>query len=194
MAKAGDPGYRQAVSAFLFSLVAVVLASLGARDVAILAGLAARQGRRPAMLVLAALSAIATAVVMGWLATRMLPMLGPVGRGVLAAMLLALAGAEMLLRRPFIPPSEPTRSLGAGALVLLAQQATDAPRMLVLGIAVGLAAPLPAAAGGALGGILAMIAAQVAGEAALTPGFGRCRRLIGALLLLAAALTALRVL
>jgi hypothetical protein len=61
-------------------------------------------------------------------------------------------------------PAEPTRSLGAIALVLLAEQVADAARFFVLALAVATGAPPLAAAGGALGSGAVLTAAWMLGR------------------------------
>ena len=180
------------MSGFFLSFLAVLLASIGARDVATVAGLSARQGARPALLLVAAASAGGAAAVMGWAANAVLPLLAEDARGVMAAITLAVAGAEMLVLRARPLPAEPTESLGAGALVLLAQQLTDAARFMIFGIGIGLAAPVSAAAGGALGGAAAMLGAWLGGERLLAGRVAGWRRAIGAALLVLALAVAAR--
>jgi putative Ca2+/H+ antiporter (TMEM165/GDT1 family) len=110
----------------------------------------------------------------------------------LAAIALALAAAEMLWPRSDREPHEPTRSLGAFAIVLAARQIGDGPRFLIFAIAIAGNSPVLAPAGGAIGS-----------AAALTLGWslgaGLSRRLplralrmgIAALLLMAGAIIAI---
>ena len=102
-----------------------------------------------------------------------------------------LAGGESLLLTPKPVPSEPTHSLGALALLLLAHQVTDAARFIVFGIAAGMAAPVVAGMAGALGGGV-LVAAGWASPKAVTSRTARmARKLVGALLLLTAIVIAL---
>ncbi len=89
------------------------------------------------------------------------------------------AEVESLLLAPGKPPKEPTRSLGALAIVLLAHQLTDAARFLVFAIAVAFAAPLPAA----VGGTIVLTAAWLAPELASDPRLRIARRAVGAAML-----------
>ncbi|KHK90010.1 hypothetical protein [Novosphingobium malaysiense] len=138
--------------AFYLTLIAVLLAGIGARDQVTVAGLALRQGPRPGILVVALASAGATAVFATWAATALLAQLPPPARTIFVAIALALAGLESLILRPRRNPREPTHSLGALLLVLLAHQVTDAARFLVFGMGVGFGAPLASGAAGILGG------------------------------------------
>lgn len=138
--------------AFYLTLIAALLAGIGARDQATVAALVARQGRRPAVLVVALGCAVATAVVAALAARWLLGVLPPPARGIFGGIALAMAGIESLAvpaRRAF---REPTHSLGALALVLLAQQLTDAMRFVVFGLGVAMAAPFAAGAAGVLAG------------------------------------------
>jgi putative Ca2+/H+ antiporter (TMEM165/GDT1 family) len=132
------------MSGFLFALIACVLASLGARDQALVASLRAVQGPRPALLLVALATAAATTALAAWAGARLLADLAPHQRGLAAALGLLAAGGEMLLLGTPRAPTEPTRSLFAALVVLLAHQVTDAARLLVLTLAVATAAPVPA--------------------------------------------------
>src|SRR3546814_5120950 len=65
-----------------------------------------------------------------------------------------MAGLESMILAPRRDLLEPTHSLGALALVLLAHQVTDAARFLVFGMGVGFAAPLASGAAGVIGGFV----------------------------------------
>ena len=182
------------MSGALFALIACALAGIGARDQLLVAGLAARNGSRPGLLVVALLSSISTAGIAAFAAQAVLPLLAADARQLLAALALGLAGAEMLLAKPARLGAEPTHSLGATAIVLLAQQLTDAARFLVFALAVGTGAPLAAGAGGAIGGAAAVAAGWLAGDDLLTLRLTLVRRVAGAVLLVVAAGLALTVL
>ena len=167
----------------LLALIAVVFAGLGARDQVTLAHLVGRQGARPGMLVTAIAVSIVSAAIAAWAAIAIAPQLAPTARGLLAAMALGFAGVESLLLAPGKPPKEPTRSLGALAIVLLAHQLTDAARFLIFAIAVAFAAPFPAAVGGAVGGTIVLTAAWLAPELASDPRLRIARRAVGAAML-----------
>ena len=172
--------------AFYLSLIAVVLAGLGARDQVTLAGVALHQRGRPALLVVAVLCACATGALAVWAAGRMLPILPPPARMIFAAVAVGFAGAESMLLVPRRALAEPTRSLGALALVLLARQVTDAGRFLIFGLGVGMGAPLAAGAGGILGSAALVFFAWARPELLETPGARLIRRAVGGVLLLAA--------
>ena len=79
-------------------------------------------------------------------------------------MVLGLAALELLFVRPRRSADEPTNSLGAFAVVLLAQQLTDAARLLVFALAAASALPQLAALGGAVGGGLSLLGGWLAGQ------------------------------
>lgn len=172
--------------AFYFTLIAVLLAGLGARDQGTVAHLAERQGRRPAVLIVALAAAVLTALLAGYAARFMLEQLPPPARTIFAAMAIGLAGAESIVLVARRPPREPTNSLGALALVLVAHQVIDAARFVVFGMGVGFAAPWHAAAAGALGGTLLMAFAWARPDLLALPAARWIRRAAGGLLLLAA--------
>lgn len=172
--------------AFYLTLLAVLLAGLGARDQVTVAGLVERQGRRPGVLLVALLSAALTAGFAAWAAGVMLAELPPPARAIFAAIALGMAGLESLVLVPRRDPREPTNSLGALLLVLIMHQVTDAARFLVFGMGVGLAGPIPAGAAGVLGGCLLVAAAWARPDLLGTPAARWARRLVGGLLILAA--------
>lgn len=172
------------MSGFYFTFLAVLLAGLGARDQLTVAALTLRQGARPGVLVTGVAVSLATAAAAAWASTLIVPMLASAARQFLAALALGLAGGEALLLSPGRKPKEPTHSLGAFAIVLLAQQLTDATRFLVFAIAVSTNAPIPAGVGGAIAGAALLAAGWLAPEHVARPGMRHLRRGIGAMLLL----------
>ncbi|WP_395330852.1 hypothetical protein WBP06_00725 [Novosphingobium sp. BL-8H] len=180
------------MSAFYLTWIVVLLAGFGARDQTTVAGLVRRQGARPGVLLVALACAVATAALAGWAGSLVLADLPPPARAIFAGIALAISGAELMIFVPRRDPKEPTNSLGALAIVLFAQELTDAARFLVLGLGVGLAAPYAAGAGGALGGAVLAGAAWAMPSALEWRGLRWTRRAIGAALLLAAIVLFLR--
>lgn len=180
------------MTGFLFTLLATFLAGIGARDQLTVAGLAARQGSRPALLIIGIAISVLSAVAAAWAAQAISPMLAGNARLMLAALALALAGGESLLFSPRSPPQEPTRSLVATAVVLLAHQLTDAARFLIFAIAIAASAPIPAAIGGAAGGLAAVTLGWTVPEVILHPRLRTVRRVVGGLLLSIALYLGLR--
>jgi putative Ca2+/H+ antiporter (TMEM165/GDT1 family) len=154
------------LAAFLFALAAVFAVSLGGRDQLLAARLAERLGKGGGLLAVgvlaSALSAFAMAVA-GLALALVLP--GPAA-DMLVAIGLLLAAAELAWHRRAALPEEPTRSLFAIFVVLLARQIGDGARFLVFAFAAGGSAWL-AGAGGALGGSAA-IALGIAASGELT--------------------------
>ena len=146
------------MSGFLFALLASVIVGIGARDQALVAALSERQGARPSVLVVAVLSASASAAAATWAGVQVTPLLAPAARTMLVAMVLALAALELLVMRPLRTPTEPTESLFAFGAVLLAQQVTDAARFVIFALAAGSLLPAATALGGAIGGSVTVLA------------------------------------
>ena len=180
------------MTGFYFAFLAVLIAGVGARDQAAIAALVQRQGARPGVLVTGLAISVATAAFAAWAAQVIAPLLSPNARLFFAGLALALAGGESLLLMPGRRPQEPTLSLGALAVVLLAHQATDAARFLVFAIAVATHAPLPVGIGGAAAGAAIVFAGWLAPELVLDPRLRSLRRGLGALLLAAGAFLCLR--
>lgn len=182
------------MSAFYLAFLAVVLAGLGARDQVTVAGLALRQRARPGLLLAGLAVSVATAAFAAWAGSIVAPLLAGRARLVMTAFALGFAAVESLW--PFAPrqPEEPTASLGALALVLLAHQLTDAARFLVFALAVTFAAPVAAGIGGALAGAASLAAAWMLPEVFADARLGWARRTVGAALLLAAAIVFFRAL
>jgi putative Ca2+/H+ antiporter (TMEM165/GDT1 family) len=135
----------------LFALVAAALASTGGRDQRLVAAFAGKLGKASSLLAATWLVAAVTAGIAAWAGSAMAGLLPPSAKHMLAAIALVLAAAEMVWPRSEHEPLEPTRSLGAYAIVLAARQVGDGPRFLIFAIAVAGNAPVLAAAGGALG-------------------------------------------
>lgn len=168
--------------AFYLTLIAVLLAGIGARDQVTVAALSVRQGQRPAVLIVALLSAAATGVFAAWAASVVLVELPPPARTIFAAIALGMAGLESLVLVPRRDPREPTQSLGALLLVLVMHQVTDAARFLVFGMGVGFAAPIASGVAGVLGGCLLAAFAWFWPHLLDTPAARWTRRVVGALL------------
>ncbi|MGB7372597.1 hypothetical protein [Pontixanthobacter sp.] len=142
------------MSVFLFALVAVILTSLGGRDQVLAAHLSAQQGARVGVLVTGSMIAIITAAVAALSGQYIAGVMPGAGKMMLVAFALLAASIELAWPVDVKQPSEPTHSLGALAIVMLARQIGDGSRFLIFALAVFGAAPGYAAAGGALGGIL----------------------------------------
>lgn len=179
------------MAGFLFAFLACLLASLGARDQVLVAQMTARQGQRPALLLIAIASTVACTAVAAWLAgvvSHEVP--GMPARTVFAGLAMALAGGEALLLVRRRPPQEPTGSLFAALVVVAALQVTDAVRFLIVGLSLAAAAPQTAAMGGAAAGVMALTAAWLEPELAQHAALPKLRRLAGLLLLVAGLVVA----
>jgi len=152
------------VSAFLFAFAAVIVTSIGSRDQMLIAGLAERLARPRPLLSAAWLAAVLSALAMAWAGAFLTALMPPAASAMLIAIALLLAAVELLLPSARIMPKEPTRSLGAVLLVLLARQLGDAPRFVIFALAVAAPQPLLAGAGGALGGGAALTIGWLAGD------------------------------
>ncbi|MFO1255429.1 MAG: hypothetical protein U1E37_07135 [Sphingomonadaceae bacterium] len=175
------------MAGFLFALLASVVVGIGARDQALVAGLAKRQGARSVVLVLALLCASASAGAATWAGVKAAPLLVPAGKAMLVALVLAAAGIELLLVRPLRDPAEPTESLFAFGAVLLAQQLTDAARLVIFALAAASTLPAATALGGAIGCSLTIAAGWLFPAELRQWPLGAVRRGLGVALLAIAA-------
>ena len=139
----------------------------------LVADLAARRGARLGLLVTA---------VAGWLGSFVAPQLLPRARTFLVAMALGLAALELIVLRPRGQAVEPTESLGALAVVLLAHQVTDAARLLVFAISGASAVPVLAMLGGMTGAAFGMVLGWAGGDALLRLPLRRLRAALGLVL------------
>jgi hypothetical protein len=174
------------VGSFYFTLLAVLISGLGARDQMTVAGLSLRQGARPGVLVVGLVVSVVTASFAAWAAALIAPVMAPRARLFLSALALALAGGESLLIVSRNRTKEPTRSLGALAIVLLSYQLTDAARFLVFAIAVATDAPAPAGIAGALGGAALLGGAWFSPQEVSRPVLVVLRRGLGAAMIVLA--------
>jgi hypothetical protein len=113
--------------------------------------LSAALGGSAGLLVTCWFTAAAASAAAAWGGGLVVPLLAPAGKTMFVAAALAMAAIELAWPMRKAPPEEPTRSLGAIGLVLLAGQLFDAARFLVLALAVATGNALLAAVGGALG-------------------------------------------
>ncbi len=143
------------MSAFLFSLVAVFAVSLGSGDQLLAARLADRTGRGGGLLVVGAIASALSALAMAVAGLAFAVILPEPAADMLVAIALLVAAVELAWPWRRKLPEEPTRSLFATLIVLLARQVGDAARFLVFAFAAGGSAWL-AGAGGALGGTAAI--------------------------------------
>lgn len=150
------------MAAFLIALAAVFAVSFGGRDQLLAARLAERLGRGGPLLAVGALASTLSAFAMAVAGLALALALPEPAADMLVAIALLVAAAELAWPRRAALPDEPTRSLVAILIVLLARQIGDAARFLVFALAAGGPAWL-AGAGGALGGFAALSVGAMAG-------------------------------
>ena len=147
------------MDSFLFAFAAVLLLSIGGRDQIMVARFSARLGQSGALLAVAISVSAATAAVMAYAGAHIAALLPVPAQHMLIAIALGVAALELFWPVRLREAKEPTRSLGAIAIVLLARQIGDAARFAVFAFAAAtVLAPL-AWLGGALGGAGAMLLA-----------------------------------
>jgi Ca2+/H+ antiporter, TMEM165/GDT1 family len=149
---------------FFLALLTAAAATLGGREAVRVARLSAAMGAGTGLLLACWLACLIACALAAWLGAGIAAQLAPEGKAMLVALALLLAGLELAIMRPARAPAEPTRSLGAVALVLGAAQLTAASGFLVFALAGATGAPWLAAAGGALGSGAVLTAAWSAGS------------------------------
>lgn len=150
---------------FFLAFAATALAGLGASDQALLTRLWAAGSPRVPLLAIALATAGLSAGLAGWAGGAAALHLAVSARLWLGALVLGIAGIRRLRVAPLRHLEEPTRSLGAAAIVLFALQIGDASRMAILAIALS----LPSAAigwGGALGSAATLLVCCGSGKGA----------------------------
>ena len=147
----------------LFAMVASFLAATGARDQLLVARLAGALGRGNGLLVVALASSATTATIAAWAGAMLARTMSESAATMFVAIALLLAAGECAWPNRERAPREPTRSLGAMAIVLFARQLTDASRFLVAAFAVVFATWPLAALGGTIGGGAAVVLAWTLG-------------------------------
>ncbi len=153
------------MASLLFALVGCFLASLGARDQLLVAHLRERLGPSIGLLLVAIGSSIITALIAASAGAWLAGMMSESAGSMFVALALAMAAAELAWPHKPWKFDEPTRSLGAAGLVLLARQLTDGARFLVLAVAATTALPTLAGVGGAIGGAAAVALGWALGDA-----------------------------
>jgi putative Ca2+/H+ antiporter (TMEM165/GDT1 family) len=176
------------VDGFLLALLLVFALANGGRDQWMVAHCADALGRSLPLLIVAALSSCLAAAAMGWIGSGFAALLPQRAGQMLVAFALGMAAVELVWPVRLKSPREPTRSLPAILLVLLARQIGDGARFAIVALAAWTSAPLTTAFGGALGGAAAVAVGWSVGGAALTRWPLRAVRLAFALALVVAAL------
>lgn len=172
---------------FLLSLLLVAALATGGRDQWLGALWSDALGRSLPLLCVAVLSAGLGAAAMAWVGAGFAALLPPRAGQMLVAFALGLAAIELALPVRVKPPQEPTRSLPALLVVLLARQLGDGARFGIAALAAWTSAPLTAGLGGALRGAAAAALGWSVGAGTLTQWPLRTvRRILAAGLLVAA--------
>ena len=133
---------------FLIAVVLVFALAMGGRDQWLVAHWADALERSTALLAVAVLCACLSSGAMAWIGAEFAELLPRRAAQMLVAFALAVAAAELALPVQIQRPQEPTRSLGAIAIVLLARQIGDGARFAVFALAAWTAVPLTAGLGG----------------------------------------------
>ena len=141
---------------FLIAVLLVFALAMGGRDQWLVAQWSDALGQSAALLVLAILSSTVAAGAMAWIGAEFAAILPRRAGQMLVAFALAIAAAELAWPVKRKQPQEPTRSLGAIGIVLLARQFGDGARFAVFALAAWSVVPVTAALGGALGGAAAV--------------------------------------
>lgn len=141
---------------FFLAMMAVFVASIGAKDQLLVARLANRNGLRVGLLVTGCATATIAAGAMAWGGHTVAGLLPASGKTMLIGIALLVAALELFWPVQLREPEEPTHSLGAASIVLLARQIGDAGRFCVFALAAATGSPLLAGLGGALGGMAAI--------------------------------------
>ena len=143
---------------FFIALVLTVIAALGGRDQLLVARIRAAGAQRGGLplLVIGIACAVLTGALAAWAGGVVDAMISDAAETMLVAFALGLAGLELLWPNREKRLLEPTRSLGAIALVLLARQVSDGPRFVIFALAASSGAPLLTGVGGAAGAAVAI--------------------------------------
>jgi putative Ca2+/H+ antiporter (TMEM165/GDT1 family) len=176
------------VDGFLLALLLVFTLAIGGRDQWMVAHWADSLGKTAPLLIVAAMSSCLAAAAMGWIGARFAALLPQRAGQMLVAFALGMAAVELAWPVRLKSPREPTRSLPAILLVLLARQIGDGARFAIVAIAAWTSAPVTTAFGGALGGVVAVALGWSGGGEALTRWPLRAVRLVLATGLFVAAL------
>lgn len=177
---------------FLLALLLVIALATGGRDQWLVAHWSDALHQGTALLVVAIVSACLSAGAMAWIGAEFAALLPRRAAQMLVAFALAIAAFELALPVRVKAPQEPTRSLGAVGIVLLARQIGDGARFAVFALGAWTTLPVTAALGGALGGAAAVAVGWSAGAASLARWpLALVRRVLAAGLMVAAVFVGL---
>ncbi|MDP5102829.1 MAG: hypothetical protein NWP98_02780, partial [Erythrobacter sp.] len=137
---------------FLLALLLVFALALGGRDQWLVAQWSDGLGQSGALLTVGMVTAALSAGVMAFVGAEFAALLPRRAAQMLIAFALGAAALELGWPVKQAQPREPTRSLGAIGIVLLARQIGDGARFAVFALAAWASLPLAAGLGGAVGG------------------------------------------
>ncbi|WP_067489734.1 hypothetical protein [Erythrobacter sp. CCH5-A1] len=152
---------------FLLALLLTAALATGGRDQLMVAQWAGTLGQSAQLLAVAIACACLSAGVMAFVGAEFAALLPRRAAQMLIAFALAIAAFELALPVRLKAPAEPTRSLAALGLVLLARQIGDGARFAVFALAAWTVWPVTAGLGGALGGAASVALGWAAGDAVL---------------------------
>ena len=155
------------MDAFLFALLLVLALAMGGRDQWLVAHWTDTLGKSAQLLAVAVVTAAVSAGAMAWVGTEFTALLPRRAAQMVVAFALAIAAAELAFPVRPKPLHEPTRSLAAITIVLLARQIGDGARFGIFALAAWSASPVAAGIGGALGGAAAVALGWGAGAGVL---------------------------
>jgi len=141
---------------FLLALLLAAMLATGGRDQLMVAQWAGTLGQSAQLLAVAIVCACLSAGAMAFIGAEFASLLPRRAAHMLVAFALAIAAGELALPVRIKPPAEPTSSLAALGIVLLARQIGDGARFAVFALAAWTVWPVTAGLGGALGGAAAV--------------------------------------
>lgn len=180
------------MDSFLLCLVMTFAIAFGGREQLIVAQFSESLERSLPLLATGALCALLSAAIMAYAGSSLAAILPPRAAAMLVAFALAIAAFELIWPVKLKVMEEPTRSLIAIGIVVLARQVGDAARFVIFAFAAEATYPTTALIGGAIGGIAAVALGWSVGLAALEKFPLRIiRRALGVCLFVAAAVIGL---
>ena len=172
------------MSAVLFGFVATLLFSLGGKDQMLVARVGERVGA--GVLFAGILAALLSAVALAWAGNAIAAILPPGGRAMLVGIALLLAALELFWPVTRQGPREPTHSLFAAFVVILARQIGDGARFAIFALAAWTSLPWLTALGGAIGAAAALTFGWLAGRELDRLPLSTIRRGLGGITIIAA--------
>lgn len=148
-------------------MLLVTALATGGRDQLMVAQWSDSLGQSAQLLAVALACASLSAGAMAWIGAEFAAHLPRRAAQMLVAFALAIAAGELALPVRFKPPKEPTRSLAALGIVLIARQIGDGARFAVFALGAWTVWPVTAGLGGAIGGASAVTLGWAAGAETL---------------------------